>query len=81
MDRNLSSQFFSSHRLLDNGVFKRQPQLIPSATVAVDKRTDAVAQWFSHLGLLPVDPDVLQHHVSWNVSQVDAEDPVISDGL
>lgn len=40
---------YSSHRLLDNGVFKWQPKLIPSATVAVDKRTYAVALFFSHL--------------------------------
>lgn len=72
---------YSSHRLLDNGVFKWQPELIRSATIAVDKRTNAVAQFFSHLQLLLVNPDILKDDISWNVSQVDAKDLVVNDRL
>lgn len=71
----------SSHRALDSGVFKWQPELIRSATVAVDKSTDAVAQFLRHLQLLPVDPDVLQDNISWNVSQVDAKHLLVKDGV
>lgn len=81
MDQNPRSRFSSSHRLLDNGIFKWQPELVRLATVAVDKRTDAVAQFFRHLQLLPVDPDIHQDHISWNVSQVDAKHLLVSDGL
>lgn len=70
-----------SHHLLDSGVLEWQLELISFAAIVVDNGSNAVAEGFRHLQLLPVDPDVLQYDIIWNVPQVDAKHLVVGHRL
>lgn len=78
-----TSSVWNPHHPVDNGVLKGQLEVVGSAAIEVNNRTDGVAPLSTlwHHQLLPIDPDFLQYDISRNVSQVDTEQLVITHGL
>lgn len=72
---------WSPHHPVGDGGLEGQPELVGSAAIDVSNRTDAVAPLGALRHKFSINHNFLQHDISRNVSQVDAEHLVVTHSL